>query len=287
MKTWIVVLSLIAMNAGANELDIAAQCPDATAEQISQARKIIRYFKTAEARFFNNVQNFNVFQTKTSDEFEYDDAWYGVEVARGDVIAKAGFMKNTRTEAAPPFFPKPCFHRYIDVNVHPITPFVGFMHSTIHFALNEDGTSQVGGTMLLVPAVSIEEDITRIRSSVDKAFRRYGMDVERYRQGVCSGYRKTNLQVACAGASFYQPPGLEVNARNVDLVIATYEAMVNQYFRALDRRKGQRYTEADLAERDAMRLRWFKDQLAGDHFLAGTIPWDVWTLANQAPQLRF
>lgn len=267
--------------------NIAGACPEATTEQLEIAADIEQRFGELEDGFFKTVAEFNGKDERITKEFDFPDAWYGVTVARGDVVEKAGFLANVRRDKAPPFIPKPCFHRYIDVNVHPATPHVGFLHATLHFALNESGGSQIGGTMLLVPAVRHDDDTEQLREGIDRVFAERGGDVERYRLGICSGYRKSDLRTACAGVSFYRPPPLEVNAANVDLVVAAYEAMVDGYFDLLAERMDQPFDAAQLAERQDMRKRWFNDQLLNDRFVVELIPFEVWTLANQAPTVDF
>jgi coproporphyrinogen III oxidase len=245
-----------------------------------------------EAWIFARIGKLDGKLTTEERAFEYDNATHAVKVSRGKVVEKAGWYVNITRKAIPPFVPEPLWSRYIEINVHPQTPHVGMLHATVYLTYLANGKSVLAGYMDYTPGVWHDEDNARLKQSLDAVYAKHGADITRFRRQLCESAfgaknHRDRLKAACVGASLYDPPFLEVNEQNFKLVTEAFEAFVGTYFDILGERRRQRYTAADIAVRDAMRKRWLEDQLFADTMSMKVVPYEVWSLANQAPAVRF
>lgn len=76
-------------------------------------------------------------------------------------------------------------------------------------------------------------------------------------------------------------------ARSYEFIEALFERFVDEYFEIVARRASDRYTAEDLARQDEMRKRWLIDQLFSDPFASALVPFEVWSLANVPPVVKF
>jgi coproporphyrinogen III oxidase len=188
--------------------------------------------------------------------------------------------------------PDPLFSRYMEIDVHPATPHVGMLHATVYFTYLKNGVSVLAGYMDYVPAVVHEEDNQRLRAAVEQVFAKHNVDIGPYRKELCESrfgaeHHRDALKAACVGVSLYAPPMMQITNENLDVVTEAFQAISDTYFRILAERKGERVTEADRQAQDAMRKRWLEDQLFADTFSRKVVPYEVWSLANLPPSVRF
>ncbi|MBN8280759.1 MAG: coproporphyrinogen III oxidase, partial [Gammaproteobacteria bacterium] len=245
-----------------------------------------------QASFFERVRDFNGKSTIEDKVFDYDMATHTVRVARGKVIEKAGWYTNVQKKGLPPMVPDPLFSRYLEMNVHPATPHVGMLHATMYFTYLKNGAGLLAGYMDYVPGVVHEDDNARLKAAVDQVFAKYGEDISRFRTELCDSkfgkkFHRDTLRAACVGVSLYARPMMKVDDRNMSLAMDAFEAFTGEYFRILDERKRQRASKQDFAEQAAMRKRWLEDQLFADTFSQKVVPYEVWSMANLPPEVRF
>jgi coproporphyrinogen III oxidase len=170
--------------------------------------------------------------------------------------------------------------------LHPKTPLVGQLHATLTGSFQVSGKSIVAGYMDYTPAVWIDEDVAYIKSAVDRHFAAHDRDVERERRMLRQKSHKEVLKASCAGVAFF-PPTLKLTAENLDFVAATHTTIFNAYIDILEKRHDQPYDADDLAEQDAMRKRWLEDHLFYDPVTMNMVPYEVWSFADQAPNIKF
>jgi coproporphyrinogen III oxidase len=166
------------------------------------------------------------------------------------------------------------------------------LHATVYFAYLASGKSVIAGYMDYTPGVWHEADNTRLKLALDAVYAKHGADITRFRKQLCEsafGARnhRDRLKAACVGASLYDPPFMEINEANFALATEGFEAFVGSWFDILDERRRQRFSAEDIEARDAMRKRWLEDQLFADTMSMKVVPYEVWSLANQAPRVRF
>ncbi len=263
-----------------------------SAEQQALADRMQAFQERTEASIFSRVTKLNGDLALEERVFDYDNAAHTVKVARGKVVEKAGWYVNVTKKAIPPFVPEPLWSRYVEINVHPTTPHVGMLHATVYVTYLANGKSVLAGYMDYVPGVWHDDDNARLKESLDAVYAKHGADITRFRKQLCEsefGAKKhrDRLKAACVGASLYDPPFMEVNEANFALATEAFDAFVGTYFDILGERRRQRYTSADIDERDAMRKRWLEDQLFADTMSMKVVPYEVWSLANQAPAVKF
>jgi len=263
-----------------------------TPDQKALADRIEAFQASMQQKFFERVESYNRKSAVDEKVFDYDMATHTVKVARGKVIEKAGWYVNVQKKGMPPLVPDPLYSRYMELNLHPATPHVGMLHATIYFTYLKNGAGMLAGYMDYVPGVWHEEDNQRLKQAVAAVFAKHGEDIGRFRNELCESkfgaeHHRDNLKAACVGVSFYARPMLQVSSRNLDLVTDAFQAITDEYFAILDERKRQRVTDADRLAQDGMRKRWLEDQLFADTFSRKVVPYEVWSMANLPPEVKF
>jgi coproporphyrinogen III oxidase len=263
-----------------------------TADQQALADCMQAFQARTEEWIFARIGKFDGKVAPEERVFDYDNARHTVKVTRGKVVDKAGWYVNVTKKAIPPFVPESLFSRYVEINVHPQTPHVGMLHATVYLTYLANGKSVLAGYMDYVPGVWHNDDNARLKQSLDAVYAKHGADITRFRKQLCESAfgaknHRDRLKAACVGASLYDPPFMEIDEANFALVTEAFEAFVGTYFDILEQRKRQRFNAADIDARDAMRKRWLEDQLFADTMSMKVVPYEVWSLANQAPAVRF
>jgi hypothetical protein len=62
---------------------------------------------------------------------------------------------------------------------------------------------------------------------------------------------------------------------------------VDAYLKIVEKRQGSPFSPEDLAAQDAMRRNWLEDQLFADEWTKSVVPYEVWSLANVPPTIKF
>lgn len=268
--------------------------PALTPAEDAMTKQMQAFMDRSEKRIFDKIKALNGGLEVETKTFSYPAAEHLVKVTRGPVVEKAGWYVNISTKAAPPFVPEPKWNRYMEINIHPKSPLVGMLHATIYFAYFASGKmdSIMAGYQDYVPAVWNDEDIASLKAAVDAVYARNGVDIGRFRRQLCESAfgaknHRDRLKASCAGTSLYDPPFMPVTEANFALATEAFDAFVDAYFRILEKRKDQPYTPADVRLQDAMRKRWLEDQLFADTMSMKVVPYEVWSLANQAPAIRY
>lgn len=291
LATAALLLASLAATAGA---PVAPTAPPAslTAEQQALADRMQAFQDRMEQELLDRIAGENGNAYVTLREFDFENASHRVKVARGPVVEKAGWYTSEQKKGMPPMVPDPLFSRYMEINVHPATPHVGMLHATIYFTYLKNGAAMLAGYMDYVPGVGHPDDNQRLRQAVDAVFTTHGEDITRFRKELCESafgakHHRDNLKAACVGVSLYAPPMLKITDHNLDLVFDSFQAFTNEYFAILDARKGQPATDADRQAQDGMRKRWLEDQMFADTFSRKVVPYEVWSLANLPPTVRY
>lgn len=263
-----------------------------TADQQALAERMMEFQMRTEEWIFASIKKLDGKLKPEERVFDYENATHTVKVTRGKVVEKAGWYLNVTKKAIPPFVPESLFSRYMEINVHPHTPHVGMLHATVYFVYLANGKSVLAGYLDYVPGVWHEEDNARLKQALEAVYAQHGADITRFRRQLCDSafgakHHRDRLKAACVGASLYDPPFMEINEANFALVTEGFEAFVVTYFDILGKRRRQRFDAADIAARDAMRKRWLEDQLFADTMSMKVVPYEVWSLANQAPAVKF
>jgi len=188
----------------------------------------------------------------------------------------------------PPMMPEPLVNRYIQIDIYPSTPLVGMLHIAMNFSYNKDGSDMVGGIMDVTPGTIIDEDVTFVKEHMDRLFEKHNLDIAPFRQPLLKENHKDKLKAACNGVSFFKMPFLEVNEENFTLVKESVETMFDSYHQVLLKRKDQQFSEDDVDAMFAMRKRWLEKQFFWDPFTSTDLaPYEVWSLQDMPPQVRF
>jgi len=266
-------------------------------EHQTLALRMVGFMDRADQKYFARAQALNG-SRETPDPAdsltrETDDSIYDVRVIRGPVIEKLGRMiaegKKTQPGRREGVL---VWGRFYSIDVHPKTPLVGMLHATLVLQFYEDGTGFAGGWLGVMNGTRVDEDMQVLTKVVDTHFAGYDRSPAIYRRLIIKG---TDDTVAAfrrkpdpSGVSFYGPPVFPGDlARSYDLIETLFEKFTDAYLDITGRRAGATVTADDVARQDYMRKSWLVDQLYSDPFASQLVPFEVWSLANVPPTVRF
>jgi hypothetical protein len=217
-------------------------------------------------------------------ERETDDSHYLVRVARGPVIEKRQ-QPGRKPEGLR-------WGRFFLIDVHPETPLVGMLHSTIVLQFYDDGTSFAGGWLGVMNGTRVAEDMAALKGLTDAHFAKYERDPAPFRRLIIKGTEDTVAEFRRkpddCGVSFYGPPVFPGDtARSFQFISELYEQFTTAYLDLVAKRAKDPYTAADVTAQDAMRKRWLIDQLFSDPFASKLVPFEVWSFSNLPPEVKF
>ena len=220
-------------------------------------------------------------------EFPLEYGNYLVEVARGKAIAKAGLYTGHSTLGSPPRIRDTYWNSYLQVDVHPSSPYVGLAHITMTLQFITDGKTVVGGNVHMGRSAMKKEDIEYIKVKVDEVFDKHGVDIAPYRKARCKGFRLEHDLTVCSGVSFYVPPLMEANRQNYELVRDTWEAFLDASIALANKRVDEPYTQKEKDKQDKMRWWWLQDRLFSDDFTTSVVPFELFFMATLPPDVKF
>jgi hypothetical protein len=266
-------------------------------EHQAVALRMVGFMERADRKYFARAQALNGPQGTPvpADHLsrETDDSIYDVRVTRGPVIEKLGRMvaegKKTQPGRREGVL---VWGRFYSIDVHPQTPLVGMLHATLVLQFYEDGTGFAGGWLGVMNGTRVEADMQALTKVVDTHFAERDRNPAVYRSLIVKG---TDDTVAAfrrrpdpSGVSFYGPPVFPGDvARSYDLIESLFEKFTDAYLDLVPKRAGAAVTADDVARQDFMRKTWLIDQLYSDPFASQLVPFEVWSLANVAPTVRF
>ncbi|MEO7386381.1 MAG: hypothetical protein ABIX37_05555 [Gammaproteobacteria bacterium] len=266
-----------------------------TPEQAQVAHQMLDFMGAIETRFWQKVDTLNrVKPGKAAVETLVMDpprnGHYEVRVHRGKVVEKAGVMTVNTTTEKPPFIIGGKWNRFIEVAVHPSTPYLGMLHATFSVQVSSKGDGNIGATMDMIKAAQLPEDLALFDERVTAVFARHGMDREKYRGKGCAQKREGPWKYyrpgTCTGVSMYGPD-MVADEKHFALVSELYSTVVDTYFELLDKRHRQHFGAAELAAQDAMRRGWLEDQLFWDVLAKNFVPYEAWAAVNAPPTVKF
>lgn len=224
---------------------------------------------------------------------ETDYSVYDVWVTRGPVIEKLGSLlaegkKSQPGREGPPLV----WSRFYSLDYHPKSPLVGMLHSAVVLQFYADGTGFVGGWLGVMNGTRNEADMAGLARIVDQRFAAFGVDPAPFRQILLKGPANANPAYLRhpdpSGVSLYGPPLVPGDlARSWDLAEGLFEQFDDAYLEIVARRATAPFGPDDEARRDEMRRRWLTDQLFADPFSSRVVPFEVWSLSDMPPTVRF
>jgi hypothetical protein len=266
-------------------------------EHQALALRMVGFMETADDRYFARAKALNGGGGAPAPDDtlsrETDDSVYDVRVTRGPVVEKLGRMlaegKKTqpgRREGAL------LWGRFYSIDVHPKTPLVGMLHATLVLQFYEDGTGFAGGWLGVMNGTRIDEDMQVLTKVVDTHFAGHDRDPVIYRRLIIKGTDDTvsafRRKPDPSGVSFYGPPVFPGDvARSYDFIENLFGKFTDAYLDIISKRTGAPVTADDVARQDYMRKSWLVDQLYSDPFASQLVPFEVWSLANVPPTVRF
>jgi hypothetical protein len=276
-----------------------AHAQDARMERLSPAnRAIAQRMLTSVARWDQKYRERTIAMNGAAGapetlhkETEYSN--YDVWVMRGPVIEKVGRFLAEAKKQQPDRKGSPIvWSRFYSLDYHAKTPLVGMLHSALVLQFYEDGTGFVGGWLGVMNGTRNEEDMAQLKKVVDDRFAKFGKDPALFHKLIMQGPENTDAtyrrQPDPSGVSLYGPQTFPGDvAKSYDLAEGLFEQVNDVYLEILARRAKQSYTPEDEARRDVMRKRWLTDQLFVDPFSSKIVPFEVGSMSNMPPTIRF
>lgn len=264
----------------------------APAEQ-AIARDMNAFVARMEDKYFGRVAALNGGASYETLEKQTDDTDYLVRVTRGPVVEKAGSMIAVGKKAQPGRIQGVLqWSRFYSLDFHPRTPLVGMLHATVVVQFYEGGQSFAGGWLGVMNGTRNADDMAALKGVTDAHFAKYGKDPTLYRKLIVKGTDDTvqdfRRRPDDSGVSFYGPPVFPGDtAKTYQFVAELFDQFTGAYLDLVAKRAKDAYGPADLVAQDAMRKRWLMDQLFSDPFASKLVPFEVWSLANTPPVIKF
>lgn len=266
-------------------------------EHQALARRMVDFMERADRKYVARAQALNGTTAAPAGgdvlNRETDDSIYDVRVTRGPVVEKLGRMVAEGKKTQPGRREgELVWSRFYSIDVHPQTPLVGMLHATLVLQFYADGTGFAGGWLGVMNGTRLDEDMQGLTRLVDAHFAAYGRDPAVYRRLIVKGTEDTITEFRRvpdpSGVSFYGPPVFPGDvARSYELIEGLFEKFTDAYLDLIPKRTGVPVTAEDKVRQDAMRKRWLVDQLYSDPFASKLVPFEVWSLANVPPTVRF
>ncbi|MBI5375872.1 MAG: coproporphyrinogen III oxidase [Candidatus Schekmanbacteria bacterium] len=263
-------------------------------EQKAQAQRMLQFMSDMDKKYFGRAYEMNGNSQSESKEFKTENTDYDVKVTRGAVIEKMGQMVAVSKKVGPNSRIPGNFlwGRFYSIDIHPKTPLVGMLHVAMVIQFFDSGMSFVGGWVDVLPGTRIESDIDELKKTMDNVFAKYKVNPDYYRNLICKGDpdeidRKWRRKPSCAGASFYGRPAFAETEKNFDLVSDAFVSFTDAYLGEVEKHKNSPYTQADIEAQDTMRKQWLLDQLFSDPYSSKLVPFEVWSMANVPPVIKF
>lgn len=258
------------------------------------ARAMTEFIGRMEEKYFGRVAALNGGARFETLERETEDTDYTVRVTRGPVVEKAGTMIAVGKKAQPGgrIPGEIVWSRFYSLDVHPKTPLVGMLHATVVVQFYEGGQSFAGGWLGVMNGTRSAEDMAALKSVTDGHFAKAGKDPMPYRRLIVQGTDDTvqafRRRPDDSGVSFYGPPVFPGDtAKSYEFVAELFDQFTSAYMNLIEKRAKDEYLPADLAAQAEMRKRWLVDQLFSDPYASKLVPFEVWSLANVPPVIRF
>ena len=289
--SWVLILGTSASPARAGGHE---RLDERTAEQQELAGRFQAFIDRMEAKYFARMEALNGETILEEKYLTTDYAEWDMRVARGPVVQKGGRMLGMETNSPPnsPGRDDVAWGRFYSLDIHPKTPLVGQIHAVILLQLYADGEAAALGWLGVMPGTRVDEDMEYLKATMDAVFANHGKDSSLYRKLICKGTEDTITEFrrkpACVGASFYGPPIYRESAsKSLDFMMEAYENFTDAYFDTIERRQDDPVTAEDIAAQKRMRKEWLIDQLFSDPFASDSVPFEVWSFGNVAPEIHF
>ena len=261
------------------------------------ARRMVAFMERADRKYFARAQALNGTTAAPAGgdvlNRETDDSIYDVRVTRGPVVEKLGRMIAEGKKTQPGRREgELVWSRFYSIDVHPRTPLVGMLHATLVLQFYADGTGFAGGWLGVMNGTRVAEDMAALTGVVNDHFDSHGRNPGIYRSLIVKGTEDTITEFRRrpdpSGVSFYGPPVFPGDvARSYEFIEGLFEKFTDAYLDLIPKRTGATVTVEDVVRQDAMRKRWLVDQLYSDPFASKLVPFEVWSLANVPPTVRF
>jgi coproporphyrinogen III oxidase len=240
--------------------------------------------------YFSTLAEMNGNDEREVLEFPTEYAEHNVNVARGPVVEKAGRMRVVHKRPKMEFQGTRLWSKFYSMDVHPASPKMGMLHAAWTMNFRPDGKSAVGGWIDVLPGGMSEEDLQRLKVTMDKVFAKYGIDPEPHRKMSCDGSPGEGERrriPACVGGSFYGRDMMSVSEQNFDFMAEAFEQFLRVYLELIEKNADAPYTAEDKAKQDYMRRNWLEDRFFSDPYTGNVVPYEVWALSTLPPVVKF
>jgi hypothetical protein len=265
-----------------------------TPHQQALARRMVAFMDETDRRQFSRADRLNGAASAPERlQRETDDSIYDVTVSRGPVVEKLGRMIAEGKKTQPGRREgELVWSRFYSLDGHARSPLVGMLHATLVLQFYADGSASAVGWLGVMNGTRVDADMQRLTRIVDGHFAAYGRDPTVYRKLMVKGTDETiadfRRRPDPAGVSFYGPPVFPGHVeRSYEFVEGLFTKFTDAWLDLAEQHRNDAGTPADVLAQEAMRKRWLVDQLFSDPFAKELVPFEVWSLANVPPVIRF
>jgi hypothetical protein len=261
-------------------------------ENQAVAGRMVEFMGRMDEKYFGRAKQLNheLKFEELSQTTETDD--YEVRVTRGPVVEKLGRMIAAGKKTPPGRVQKElAWGRFYSLDFHPRTPLVGMLHAVTVLQIYADGTGFAGGWLGVMNGTRVEADMAQLKGITDGYFKAHGKDSTLYRKLIMKGTDDTvgkwRRRPDDSGVSFYGPPVDPYVTKAWEFVSGLFDPFVDGYVDLIAKHAKDRGNEQDIRAQDEMRKRWLNDQLFSDPFSSKLVPYEVWSLSNVPPVIKY
>jgi hypothetical protein len=269
-----------------------AQLP---ADQQALAKRMTEFIERMDEKYFGRAVALNGGAGAQFENLERSDEHsdYFVRVTRGPVVEKMGRMTAFGKRTQPGRGDKVLrWSRFYSLDWHASTPLVGMLHAVVVLQFYADGTGFAGGWLGVMNGTRNAEDMAALKGLTDAHFAKHGKDPALFHRLLVTGTEETRSEFRRrpddSGVSFYGPQVFPGDVKKSwEFVSGLFDPFVDAYADLIEKRAKQNHTPQDLAAQSEMRKRWLMDQLYADPYSSKLVPFEVWSLANVPPVIKF
>jgi len=185
-------------------------------------------------------------------------ATWEVNVVRGKVLEKATCSRVSLQTKHPVTGEDTRFHA-LQAKVYPANPKIPVLIFIIeHMTASDEFFS---GMMDVIPAVPIEDDLRFLRAEMKKVVDKHGEDYEALREKGAKIFKLAQWEKPInAGVGIHNPTAKE----RVDMIKEEGQVWLRSYFKVVEKRINEPYTDEDVKRMNALRARILEYYYLGD-----------------------
>jgi len=186
--------------------------------------------------------------------YTFQDGHADITTIRGGAIEKAAITHLQLDGVMPPNAEEKVYAMVYQMEIFPENPFCPMGHFNTEWSMS--GQRLYHMNLDMFPAVRIEEDVQKLKHTMDRVADKFGRDRDKMREGLDIHYNMEHW--AYPLASKVGCKLLRLTEEDLELFIEAYHTFFNGYLDILKKRKDTRFTDADVQLKRERNGKWLE-----------------------------